>query len=269
VGLFHKDHQPDIWTDGVKTTALIERVQRTGVDQETSSDYYLNHEVYVVFRLKDGDGAEVIVQRDLLCGWTPQPGATVDVAYLPGQLETTLDYDHHHRREPDPAVPRGWGAGFFQPGPIGQYGPFMTSPDLDAERTLFINGPRADAEIIEVAYGKLPHQSALKCTMTLRVDGNALQKEFWADPDFVPKAGDHVQIAISADRTLIALDTDERYFAPPGRSVVWSTPAAVLERRDNPNSSAAQIEYFEKQHAAGKLSDAQFAAMKRQLGVTD
>ncbi|MGZ6557751.1 MAG: hypothetical protein ACXVEY_13020 [Actinomycetota bacterium] len=111
--------KPDL-SDGIRTTAIVERVVVTGV---TSRERHGRHDeiTFGTFTLADEQGANVVCQRKLLIqeSHIPPPGTVVPDAYLPGRIEEALDLvrgeldvplDEFWER-PDPGVPRGWSGG--------------------------------------------------------------------------------------------------------------------------------------------------------------
>jgi hypothetical protein len=271
VGLFNrsKDDSHDPWAHGIQTTAVVERVNATGLDLSSGNETSVLHEVYVIFRLTMPDGAEVLLQRELAVGTLPRPGAVVEVAYVPDQLETSLDFNRHQMAAVDDSVPRGWSGGYFGSSPIGPYPAIPTLSGLDEERSLFRDGVPVEAEVVKTKFGMLlERHGSVKCKLTLRVvggDGAELVKEFWADPVHVPHTGDHIKIVMGSDGSLIAIDPAERFYNPPGRAFVWTTPAKVALLRDGSGSVEARLTQLEKMVETGKLTAGQFAVLKDQI----
>jgi hypothetical protein len=256
----------DVWKDGVRATATIERIHHTGIRWTNSAPGH-SFEAYLLFRFADQAGAEVLVQRDLWIGGTPRPGSTVEVAYLPDAIDTTLDFDRDGVQRPDAAVPRGWGAGQFGTAAIGPYPPLPENPDLDRDRQLFRAGTPIEAEVIESNHGRLMStwSTHMKFTQIYRANGVDYTKEFWADPHLLPHAGEWIKVVVSADGSEIAPDTDETYYADHGRALVWTTPPALQEIQDDPNGIASQLAGNDKLVAAGDLTEAQASVMREQL----
>jgi Short C-terminal domain len=264
MGIFNRHKTADLWANGTRTTGTVEQVHVTGVEHETGAQTH-SHEAIVVLRFADAAGAEVFVQRTVWVAYPPAPGSGVDIAYLPDDLEKTADYDHDHVRPPDLSSPRGWSAGVFEVPAAGPYPPVNRDSDLNGERRLFQAGPQREAVVTHRSFGMLLERHGnVKCKLRLGVDGTEYEKEFWVDPQLAPDEDDHVQIVVSTDGQ-VALDTDERYYGPPGRCVVWSVPPEVQEMRNDPNGVQSQLFWQQKMLDAGKITQPQFDAMKAQL----
>ena len=157
--------------------------------------------------------------------------------------------------------------------------PPLGDPERDAERQLFREGRRAEAEVTrrDDAGGFAGQSFEYPFTLALRVDDREHQVEVRADePHFVPDVGDRIQVAISADGSELALDTDERFYGPPCRVLVWSTPPEVARRRaqaaggvapaGGSPAAPAQIGALEAMRDRGQITAEQFEAMKARLG---
>ena len=195
--------------------------------------------VYLTFRFTDEQGVEVLHERrsNLRPDKIPAPGWSVLVAYVAGKPET-VDYDPRAMRPPDPSVPRGWGAGIFEVEDLGTHG--AKSPvaerGLERQRELFRSGRRSQAEIVGVdapiyRMGLRLKRGAAEVTLNLRVDGIDVETKAWVPAACVPEPGDLIQIATGADRSEVALDSDERYDAPPGQALVFTTPPELAAKR--------------------------------------
>jgi hypothetical protein len=261
VGLFRsKNEKIDPWRDGVSATATIERVHATGAmrqGQGGAVDSYVR-QTFMVFRFIDPQGSELIVERELWVGEIRVPGSTVRVAYLPSDPQGSLDYDRDQVRSPDPAAPRGWGAGFFEIESLGSRCAVAPDPALDAERELFRTGRRAQAMVVRHhIHGLGGEQGNLRCTLQLRVDGADIETDVRTFPAWTPNAGSSIQVAIAAEGSTVALDTDERYYGPPGRALVYSMPDPYAAPDAADTASQAEMT-----PAAAEL-DQQLMAMKR------
>jgi hypothetical protein len=235
----------DPWAaDGVRTVATIERVMVTeigvgGSAQQADDDQV----VHLAFRFTDEQG--MVVVRERRCNLKPEkipaPGWSVLVVYVAGKPET-VDYDPRAMRPPDPRVPRGWGAGIFEVEDLGTHhskSPFAKRT-IDRQRELFRSGSRAQAEIVSVdapAYrrGLRLQRGAAEITLRLRVDGDEIETKAWVPAACVPEPRDLIEVAISADRSEVALDSDERYDGPPGQALVFTaSPGLAAEAPPQP-----------------------------------
>jgi hypothetical protein len=230
VGWFgSKSAKLDPWRDGVQATATLERVHATGAMRRARGgavDLDIR-QMFIVFRVTDPGGSELVVERELWKGQVREPGSTVPVAYLPDDVAGSLDYDHNSVRSPDREVPRGWAAGFFEVEPLGTRCAVPPDPALAQERELFRTGRRAEATVLGHQIHALGgNQGNLRCTLELRVGGSDIETDVQTFPGWVPNPGSHIQIATDAGGSTVALDTDERYYGPPGRLLVYSWPDA-------------------------------------------
>jgi hypothetical protein len=272
---------------GVRGTATIERVAPARVDDNRG-----RRKVFVVLRFVDTTGVETVCERELWKYSVPMPGDSYGAACLAGELETSLDYHAEGWRRLDPDVPRGWGAGVFQLEPLGSHVPPLGDPERNDERELFRTGRRTEAEVIhrDDAGGFAARSFHYPFTLTLRVDGREHKVEVRADENyFVPDVGDRIQVAVSSDRSTLALDTDERYYGPPCRVLVWATPPEVAQKRSTdtgavsngnqdpatagsapsrtPQIAAVQVAALEQMHARGQITAEQLEIVKAQLGA--
>jgi hypothetical protein len=234
----------DPWAaDGVRTVATIERVMVTEIGVGGSAQQAEDDQVvHLAFRFTDEQGEVVVHERR--CNVRPEkiptPGWSVLVAHVAGKPET-VDYDPRAMRPPDPGVPRGWGAGIFEVEDLGT--PEAKSPfakhAIDRQRELFRSGSRAQAEIVGVdapAYrrGLRLQRGAAEVTLRLRVDGGDIETKAWVPAACVPEPGDLIEVAISADRSEVALDSDERYDGPPGQALVFTASPELAAKRPPP-----------------------------------
>jgi hypothetical protein len=222
VALFHKDP----FKHGVRTTATIERVVVTDYSHDHSGGRQ-DPEVYLTFRFTDEQGAAVMHEHRLAVEHVPAPGSIVDIAYVPGELDT-IDYDRETIRPPDPGVPRGWSAGIFAVEDLGTHR--SGSPDerlgIDKQRELFRTGRRARAEVVSMREGhwQVGRRNEGEMIFDLRIDGTIVEAA--ACVSYYPQIGDTIEVAISDDGTGLAFDTDERYSGGPGQGLVFTTPSA-------------------------------------------
>jgi hypothetical protein len=233
VGLFRRDP----WKEGTRTDATVERVTVTNTTHNAGADGFGGSPVvFLTFRFTGADGQQVMThERKLAVGRIPLPGSTVKIAYLPDKLNT-IEFDDDSILPPDPSVPRGWGAGIFEIEDLGTHrsGSAVNIREFEAQRELFRTGQRAQAEVQDAKPGILQRRQAAHYTFTLNVDGQELQTKAWAIPYCAPGPGDMIQIATNADRSQVALDTDERFDAPPGQGLVFTMPPEVAAARDRP-----------------------------------
>jgi hypothetical protein len=259
----------DPWgAEGVRTVATIERVMVTEVGVGGSAQQAEDDQVvHLAFRFTDEQG-EVVV-RERRCNLRPEkipaPGWSALVVYVAGKPET-VDYDPRAMRPPDPRVPRGWGAGIFEVEDLGTHhakSPFAKRA-IDRQRELFRSGSRAQAKIVGVdapAYrrGLRLQRGAAEVTLRLRVDGGEIETKAWVPAACVPEPGDLIEVAISADRSEVALDSDERYDGPPGQALVFTAsperaaeapPQPPIDVEANRPWTAARVsEYNSARHA--------------------
>jgi hypothetical protein len=227
VGLFGRKKDQQAAT--VSAPATIERVCATGREMQKAGFHGNDmedvvHHTFMVFRFADQRGAEVIAERELWVGKIRPPGSTTQIVYAPDDVEGTLDYDRNHVRWPDPAVPRGWSAGAMQIAPLGTRCAVAPDPALDGERALFVSGRRAQATVMDHHIHVLGGvQGNLRVTLKLQIDGQDIETDVRTFPMWVPHGGARIEVAIGADGSL-ALDTDERYYGPPGRLLVYAEP---------------------------------------------
>jgi hypothetical protein len=230
LGLFRKDP----WKDGERATATLERVLVTRETRGGTKHSLGRDVVFMTFRFTDAMGATVTHERQLTVGGNlPPPGSTVDIAYLPGDLDT-IAFDENAVRPPDPAVPRGWGAGIFELEDLGTHR--TGSHDLDEQRQLFRTGVRATAEVIACDWHMTGGHAreAVRHTLTLRSGNQQIETTAFMPPTYAPHAGDTIEIAVSSDGMQVALDTDERYDGPPGQCLVFTTPPDIVAARSRP-----------------------------------
>jgi hypothetical protein len=208
----------------------------------------------------------MFAQRHLWLAYPPAPGSRVDISYLPDDIDGSVDFDHDHVLPPDQSEPRGWSGGVFEIPAAGPYPPVKQDSDLNKERRLFQAGPQREAIVTHRSFGVLlERHGTVKCTLRMLVDSAEYEKEFWVDPELAPDVDDQVQVVVSADGSQVALDTDERYYGPPGRCVVWTVPAEVQAMRDDPNGVQSQLYWKQKQVDSGKITQADFDAAKARL----
>jgi hypothetical protein len=248
VGLFgRRDEKADPWQDGVSAPATIERVHATG-RSEVPYGLHIGDDrdaivlqVFMVFRFADQHGSERVVERELWVKQIRPPGASTVVAYLPGDIEGTLDYDRSQVRWPNPAEPpRGWGAGHFELEPLGLQCT-ASDPALAAERERFRAGPRAEATVVRHKLHALGDGlGSLHYTLQLRVGGADHEVDVHTHPAWAPNPGARLQVALDGDGAPVALDTDERFYGPPGRLLVHSTPDPSQATSLLPEGSAAR-----------------------------
>ncbi len=185
-------------------------------------------EVYLTFQFTDGQGAVVVHEHRLAVERVPAPGSIVDIAYMPNKLDT-IDYDRRTVRPPDPAVPRGWGAGIYEVEDLGTHrsGSSEERRQIDAQRELFRTGRRARAEVVSMHEGdwRVGRRNESEVVFTLRIDGEHIEAR--ACVSYYPEPGDIIEVAVGDDRTSVALDSDERYSGGPGQGLVFSRRSAA------------------------------------------
>ncbi|MEA2125641.1 MAG: hypothetical protein QOI80_2423 [Solirubrobacteraceae bacterium] len=230
MGLFRS---ADPWQEGIRSSAVVERVVVTATDDSDDHGGAHNQYVHLTFRFTDEHGADTLVERKCKVGIgnVPPPGTGVDIAYLPDKASDSLVFAQRPYRAPDPSVPRGWGAGIFELPDLGGHrakAP-LARHEVDQQRELFRRGRRAQAEVLTVTRGAWRKRATSHYTFTLRVDGTEVTAKAWVPRLCVPEPGDLIQVAIDGDE--VALDTDERYDGPPGQALVFTTPPERLEQR--------------------------------------
>jgi Short C-terminal domain len=209
-----------------------------------------------------------MVEREYCVPSVPLPGSTAPIAYLPQSPADSLDFQRRQVEYPDPGVARGWSAGMFEIPPLGERCANPPDPDLDAERDLFRTGRRLEAKVIGSHMQLLqfsPHGENQHYTLRLLADGTEYETKVWAHGECVPSEGHLIQIAVSPDGSQVALDTDERYYGPPGRALVWTVPFEQTEAGLVQAATAQlnerlqiQLDRIDAMHAAGKLTDAAY-----------
>jgi hypothetical protein len=255
-------------TDGVRTTATVERVVDTGSYQRVRSGRG-DQVVFITFRLTDERGAEVVCQCRLLIysSHIPAPGTIVAVAYLPGRSSETLDLVRSEKgvplmdlwEPPNPDVPRGWSGGVFEVAPLGPEGTFpLRGHGIEEDRELFRSGRQAEAELIRSQDEKRTGTSeALKRTLTVRVEGREIDVVAWTPLSIWPEPGDLIKVAVSADGSKVALDTDERWDGHPGRALIFTRPPNAI-----PPEIRRDLAALEQAKDSGKLPESVFEQMK-------
>ncbi len=272
--LFKGQKGVDPFAAGVQGRATIERVAPARIDDSRG-----RRKLFVVLRFVDPQGTETCCERELWKYNIPTPGDSYEAAFLPGEMETSFDYRQEGWQALDPSVRRGWSAGVFELELLGTHVPPLGDPGRNAERELFRQGRRAEAEVVgwDDAGGFAGQSFEYPFTLTLRADDREHQVQVRADePHFVPDVGDRIQVAISDDGSDLALDTDERFYGPPCRVLVWSTPSEVARRRARAAGGAApaggslaaeaQVAALEAMRDRGQITAEQFEAMKARLG---
>jgi hypothetical protein len=286
VALFGKNP----WKHGTRTVATIERVSVTATEYGLD-DSFDAFTTFVTFRVPDGSGGSVIVERKIRMVSPPTPGSSIDVAYLPDKVED-LVFDLDTLRPPEAATGRGWGAGVFEVDDLGGHHSGEPSPDLERERELFRSGTPIQATVVSCQRTNDKQRRASQCyALILRVSEEVvLNKDLWAPPGAIPEPGALIQTVASADGALVALDTDERYDGPPGRMLVFTTPAPTpyettgqdLAQSNQARAALAtgtqlsagnaalqeQIDNIEAMRASGAMDEATFTMVKANLIAT-
>jgi hypothetical protein len=236
--LFHKD---DPWQDGARATATVERVAVTTEYRAAShsGDDRGEQKLYLTFAFTNAQG-QPVYQEDQFWLWPvdiPRPGSIVDVAYT----DAHIAFDIHTVRPPDPGVPSGWSGGVFAIENIGSH--VVPADDRDRERELFRTGTRAQGQVVSFTNGMWDKFGAVEYTFTLQGGTTTFQAQAWLVQGCMPQAGDVIQVAVSADGTEVALDTDERYTGGPGRALVWTVPPDIAaQRAEKAKSDAVMVD---------------------------
>jgi hypothetical protein len=254
MGLFRT---ADPWQEGIRTSAVVERVVVTATDDSDDHRSAHNQYVHLTFRFTDEHGADTFVERKCKVGIgnIPAPGTGVDVAYMPDKAGESLVFAQRPYRAPDPSIPRGWGAGIFEVPDLGGHrakAP-LARHEVDHQRDLFRRGRRAQAEVLTVTRGAWRKRATSHYTFTLRADGAEVTARAWVPLQCVPQPGDLIEVAIDGDD--VALDSDERYDGPPGQALVFTTPPERREQR------AGQAEIVTTQPGVAEAMAARAAAL--------
>jgi Short C-terminal domain len=269
-------------SDGIHAIATVERV--VVADREQRGSGLEQWAVYLSLRLADENGVESVIERRLLFRGLaiPPPDTVVRVAYLPGRMADTLDLVRNDAggpivdpaQQPDPPAPRGWGAGVFDVEDLGSRGSFPLHGDgIDEDRELFRAGPVQDGEIVGAKDTGSIRMTSVKRELVVRAGGVDHEVEAWTPRSIWPEIGARLKVVVSPDRSRVALDTDERWSGAPGRALVFTNPPDPT-LQENPELAAAlddhgraELAALGKQHAAGRVSDAQFEMMKQRLAA--
>jgi hypothetical protein len=233
--------------EGIRTVGTIERVV---VTEETTGgiDPALTHDaaafVYLWFRFTDQQG--VVRTQETRTTFHPDhippPGGEIELRYMPKDPTKFYTYG---TGPVNPAVPRGWGAGIFDVEDLGghQAKSLLAKRTLDRQRELFRTGQRAQAEVVSVTCLNPRHlkRSVCEYSLALRAAGREIETRAWVPFRCVPQPGDLIEIAVSADGSDVALDTDERYDGPPGQALVFSTPPELAAQRPQEGSLSDQV----------------------------
>jgi hypothetical protein len=229
----------------IRTTATVERVVVTDTQQVSRATmHHWDQDIYVLFSLVDDHGAPVTCYRELLVqpGWIPPPGSRVPVVYEPGRLNETIDFVRNDqaqpatdlREPPDPTVPRGWSGGVFEVDAMGGGGKFPLSGfGIEADRELFRTGRQVVAKVIAITHANkwvgAANSDAQAQTLTLEVEGRQIEKTAWVPQSCYPKIGSYITVALNADGSELALDTDERWDGSAGRLLIFAPPDPYIQ----------------------------------------
>ena len=223
--------------EGIRTVGTIERVvvtergqNATGLEHAVDSSLV----VYLMCRFTDQHGV-VRTQETETSFHTqhiPPPGGEIELRYMP---KDPTKFHTYSTGRPDPNVPRGWGAGIFEVEDLGGHHAksLLARRTLDRQRELFRTGQRAQAEVVNVTcVDPLDvKRGVLEFSLALRAGGRDIETRARVPARCLPQPGDRIQIAVSADGSEVALDTDERYDGPPGQALVFTTPPEVAAQR--------------------------------------
>jgi hypothetical protein len=257
--------------EGIRTTGTIERVVVTERGSGGGGHLERSEEtatvVYLSVRFTDQEGVVHTqeVKTTFRSEHIPPPSGEIELGYMPKD-PTNL---HTYGTGPvDPSIPRGWGAGIFEVEDLGGHHTksLFGGHGLDDQRELFRTGQRAQATVVSVTCLS-PHRerrSTREYSLTLRAGGQEIEARAWAPFRCVPQPGDQIEIAVSADGSDVALDTDERYDGPPGQALVFTTPAPAageVSAEDAAQPGAASAPAGENPAVVRLL--AQLAAMKQ------
>jgi hypothetical protein len=230
----------DPWKAGVRTTATIERVCVTRWDHDAHHNDRSSQEVFLAFAFTDQDGQTVLQERKWFMVDIPPPGTLVDIAYLAGKVDH-LDYDQRSFRPPDPSVPRGWGAGVYEVPDVGTHRPETHDSSLATDRELFRSGRPVQAQVIGVEHDEMERHGAFGHVLTLEAEDQRFLSTVWMPLACAPPEGAGIQMVVG-DAGAVALDTDERFYGPPGRALVFSQPPdGYKPRTRDPEQDRADI----------------------------
>jgi hypothetical protein len=211
--------------------------------------------------------------------YLPLPGSTVDIGYFPDKLDD-LVADWPTLTPPSDAEPRGWSAGIFEVEPLGT---LRTDPadraKLDGQRELFRTGRRTRGAFTMGAMtggNEDVHHGTFHWAGWLKVEDRDYHLKLWIPTSSVPEIDDTIEVAVSADGSSIALDSDERFDGPPGQALVLVHPPA--DRPEPTKQEAVQataarmsglVASATEQQWLGQLSALQNLASFRAQGTMD
>jgi hypothetical protein len=218
---------------GQRSSAYIERVAATAKTKTvltSDSAFTVNaSESALVLRFAGSDGATVVYDHHLWGVNLPLPGSTVDIGYFPDKLED-LVIDWLTLVAPRADEPRGWSAGIFAVDPMGS---MQSDPadraTLEAQRELFRSGHRARGTFTMggiTSANESVRRGTFHWAGSIRIDDIEHHLDLWVPSSSAPEAGDEIEVAVSADGSHVALDSDERFDAPPGQALVLVHPPA-------------------------------------------
>ncbi len=277
----------DPWKTGVQATAAIERVCVTRWDHDSHHNDRSSQEVFLAFAFVDQDGQTVLQERKWFMVDIPPPGTLVDIAYFAGKVDK-VDYDQRSFRPPDPSVPRGWGAGVYEVPDVGTRRPETHDSSLATDRELFRSGRPVEAQVIGVEHDEMDRHGAYGHVLTLEAEGRQFITTVRMPLACAPPEGAGIKMVVGAVGA-VALDTDERFYGPPGRALVFSQPpdgyqprardpkqpqADMAVRTSNNLQGAAaqqqemiltQIQQLEAMREAGQMTDAAFESTRAAL----
>jgi hypothetical protein len=221
---------------GQRVSAYVERVAATAKTKSvlTSDSAFTTNasESALVLRFAGPDGATTLHEHRLWAVNLPLPGSTVDIVYFPDKLDE-LVIDWATLAGPVPAERRGWSAGIFAVDPMGtMHSDEADRATLDAQRDLFRTGHRARGTFTMgglTGGNENVRRGAFHWAGSIRVEDGEHHLELWVPTSSAPEIGDEIEVAISPDGTQVALDSDERFDAPPGRALVLIHPPAAPE----------------------------------------
>src|SRR3569623_242988 len=125
---------------GVYALGVVDHVMVTAISEATTStkgelDDYTIH--YVTFTFTDQQGrthSKEVKENSVHQKTLPAPGSRVEVQYMPDAPDNC---NYYRVYPPDPSVPRGWGAGIFQPASDSKSAHALSRGKIDKQRDLF------------------------------------------------------------------------------------------------------------------------------------
>jgi hypothetical protein len=242
--------------NGIRARAYIERVvataRRKSVEAADGTFLVTASESAIVYRFTGVDGATVVHEQRLWGRGLCLPGSTVDIGYFPDKLDD-LVADWSTLITPSASEARGWAAGIFAVEPLGTLRSDPADRELlDGSRELFRTGRRSRGTftmggltgINDIRHGTFHWAGSIK------VDDREYPVQLWVLPASVPEVGDMIEVAVSADGSQLAFDSDERFDGPPGQALVL-IPAPAGTRPTEQETVQANVDRMSAMQASG------------------